>query len=175
MRVLVLSDTFPPYNLGGAGEVAHLVSQRLAERGHDVLVVAGAARRSEVGAERRWGLTIRRVWTPVPAALRLHLSVVHPLAVAQVARIARAFRPDAVHAHNLHERLSFAALAAARAAGAPVVLTAHDYLLFCLTKFLCSRGDVGYHAAPAACPHCRHIRRVPQRNAAVHALVRRNA
>jgi glycosyltransferase involved in cell wall biosynthesis len=54
------------------------------------------------------------------------------------------------------------------------VLTAHDYLLFCLTKFLCSRGDVSYHTTPAACPHCRHIQRVPRRNAAVHALVRRN-
>jgi glycosyltransferase involved in cell wall biosynthesis len=175
MRVLVLSDTFPPYNLGGAGEVAHLVSRRLAERGHEVLVVAGVARPGQVGYERRWGLSVRRIWAPVPAALRLHLSVVHPLAVTQVVRIARAFRPDAVHAHNLHERLSFAALAAARVPAAPVVLTAHDYLLFCLTKFLCSRGDVSYHTTPAACPHCRHIRRVPWRNAAVHALVRRNA
>src|SRR6266508_1472110 len=150
MKVLVLSDSFPPHNLGGAGEVAHLVSQGLAQRGHDVLVLTTVDDRASARTERRDGLTITRFWAPVPAALRLHLGIVNPLAVAQVARAAGAFRPDVVHAHNVHERLSFAALPAARRGGAPVILTAHDYLLFCLTKFLCSAGDVRYHATPAA-------------------------
>jgi glycosyltransferase involved in cell wall biosynthesis len=175
MKVLVLSDTFPPYNLGGAGEVAYLVSRRLAERGHQVLVVAGTARHQEAGVEPRCGMDVRRVWTPVPAPLRLHLSVANPLAAWHVARLARAFRPDVVHAHNVHERLSFASLLAARASGARLLLTAHDYLLFCLTKFLCAQGDVTHHASPRACPHCRHIHRVPRRNAAVHGLVKRGA
>jgi glycosyltransferase involved in cell wall biosynthesis len=174
MKVLVLTDSFPPFNLGGAGEVADLVSRRLAAVGYEVVVVAGSATRSRAGVERRDGVTVRRVWAPVPNALRLHLGVLHPLAMAQVRRAAAAFRPDVVHAHNVHERLSFAALAAARAGGAPVVLTAHDYLLFCLTKFLCSGGDAGYRATPRACPHCRHIRRVPGRNRLVNALVRRH-
>lgn len=174
MRLLVLSDSFPPANLGGAGEVADLVSRRLAEHDHEVLVVAATAARREVGASR-WGkLTVHRVWTPAPAPLRLHLSLVHPLAVAQVRRLAARFRADAVQAHNVHERLSFAALAAARAGGVPLVLTAHDYLLFCLTKFLCSRGDVDFRATPPRCPHCRHVRRVPGRNAVVRRIVERH-
>jgi glycosyltransferase involved in cell wall biosynthesis len=173
--VLVLSDTFPPHNLGGAGEVAHLVAREVAARGHQVLVVSGAVRRDEARPYRLDGMAVRRVWAPVPAALRLHLSMAHPLALAQVRRLAAAFRPDIVHAHNVHERLSFAALAAARAGGAPLVLTAHDYLLFCLTKFLCAGGSVRYTASPRDCPHCRHIRRVPGRNRAVHAIVRRQA
>ncbi|MGH2368442.1 MAG: glycosyltransferase family 4 protein [Chloroflexota bacterium] len=174
MRLLVLSDAFPPHNLGGAGEVADLVSRRLAEMGHEVLVVTGVRRRGQAGAERQGKLTVRRIWAPVPAALRLHLGLLHPLAVAQVRQIAAAFRPDAVHAHNVHERLSFAALGAARTGGAPLALTAHDYLLFCLTKFLCSRGDVDYTATPAACPHCRHIRRAPGRNTVVRRIVQRH-
>jgi glycosyltransferase involved in cell wall biosynthesis len=155
--------------------VAHLVSQGLAAAGDEVLVLAGARERSEAGRERRWGLTIHRLWTPAPAPLRLYLSLAHPLALVQVRRIALAFRPDVVHAHNVHERLSFASLGAARAGGAPLVLTAHDYLLFCLTKFLCSNGMVDYTAAPAACAYCRHIRRVPRRNALVRGIVRRHA
>jgi glycosyltransferase involved in cell wall biosynthesis len=119
-------------------------------------------------------VTVHRVWAPVPAPLRLHLSLLHPLATVQVARIARAFRPDVVHAHNVHERLSFASLPAARAGGAPLVLTAHDYLLFCLTKFLCSAGDVAYRATASRCVHCRHIRRVPRRNRLVHGVVARH-
>ncbi|MBI3971888.1 MAG: glycosyltransferase family 4 protein [Chloroflexi bacterium] len=180
MRLLVLSDTYPPANLGGAGEVAALVSERLAALGHEVLVVTGVARRQDAGHERHGGLTVRRLWTPVPSALRLHLSLLHPLSVLQMGRIARAFRPDAVHAHNVHERLSFASLGVVGASGVrrqggpPLLLTAHDYLLFCLTKFLCASGDVGYRATPAACRHCRHIRRVPARNMIVHRLVQRN-
>jgi glycosyltransferase involved in cell wall biosynthesis len=174
MKLLVLSDTFPPFNLGGAGEVAQLVAQGLARRGHEVLVVTGVTRPRDAGRACADGYAIRRIWTPVPPALRLHLALLHPLAVAQVRRIAAAFRPDAVHAHNLHERLSFAALAAARTGSQPAIMTAHDYLLFCLTKFLCSQGNVGYTARPWQCAHCRHIRRVPGRNAFVHRLVRRH-
>ena len=174
MKILVLTDSFPPYNLGGAGEVAELVSCGLAQRGHEVLVVTGTAQLSQVGLSERNGAGVRRIWSPVPSLLRLHLSLAHPLAVAQVRRIAAQFRPDVVHAHNVHERLSFASLGAARV-GAPLVLTAHDYLLFCLTKFLCSEGNVSYQAVPERCTHCIHIRRVPRRNAMVHGMVRRHA
>ncbi|HEX2515780.1 MAG TPA: glycosyltransferase family 4 protein [Chloroflexota bacterium] len=172
MRILVLSDSFPPYNLGGAGEVADLVAGRLARAGHQVLVIAATARRAEVGQSVAGQLvSVQRIWCPVPAPLRLHLSLLNPLAVLQVARIAARFNPDVVHAHNVHERLSFASLGASRAGGAPLVLTAHDYLLFCLTKFLCSRGDVAYRADPGRCPHCRHIRRAPGRNRLVQRIV----
>ncbi len=174
MRILVLSDTFPPHNLGGAGEVADLVSQGYAARGHDVLVLTAAPDRQAGRLEQRGGVRVRRLWLPVPALLRLHLSVAHPLAVAMVRRAAAAFAPDVVHAHNVHERLSIASLGAARAGAARLILTAHDYLLFCLTKFLCAEGCSEYTATPSRCVHCKHIRRVPGRNQAVHGLVRRN-
>lgn len=171
MKVLVLSDTFPPHNFGGAGEVAHLVSREYRARGHDVLVVTAAPRLADVGRSTLDRVTVLRVWAPSAAPARLYLSLFHPLAIAQVRRAAAAFRPDVIHAHNVHERLSFGSLSAARAAGTPLVLTAHDYLLFCLTKFLCSGGSDRYTALPAHCPHCRHVRRVPGRNAAVRRIV----
>ena len=174
MKILVLSDSYPPHNLGGAGEVAHLVSREYAARGHDVLVLSAAPRFSAVGATRHEGLAVRRIWVPTVNPARLHLSLLHPLAMAQVRRAAAAFRPDAIHAHNVHERLSFGALPAARVGGAPLVLTSHDFLLFCLTKFLCSGGSDRYTALPSRCPHCRHVRRVPGRNAAVRRIVERH-
>ncbi|NDB21036.1 MAG: hypothetical protein EB020_09205 [Proteobacteria bacterium] len=182
VRILVLSDTYPPVNRGGAGEVASLVADGLALRGHEVCVVTSgrdADRESarDTGRRGNAGVSVRRIRTPVPTIARRHLSILNPVAVAGVWRVAREFRPDAVHVHNVHERLSFASLAVARGGGSrtlPVILTAHDYLLFCLTKFLCSRGDVGFTATPNQCVHCTTMRRVPGRNLLVHSLVKRH-
>ncbi len=41
--------------------------------------------------------------------------------------IIAAFKPDVIHAHNLYTHLSPSVLSAAKDAGVPVVLTAHDY------------------------------------------------
>jgi glycosyltransferase involved in cell wall biosynthesis len=177
MRILVLSDTYPPVHRGGAGEVASLVAEGLAARGHEILVVTSGVALSGAPRTRPGTVTIATVASPVISVARRHLSVVHPLAMAGVWRLAQAFGPEAVHAHNVHERLSFASLFAARGGASrhrvPLVLTAHDYLLFCLTKFLCSRGDAGFRASPSDCENCHTIRRVPGRNAIIHGIVRR--
>ena len=177
MRILVLSDTYPPVNRGGAGEVASLVADGLAARGHEILVVTAGNQSSGMPATRPGLVTIATVAAPTLRLVRRHLSVVNPRAVSGVWYLARAFRPDAIHVHNVHERLSFAALLTARGGASrhkiPLVLTAHDYLLFCLTKFLCSRGDAGFRANPSTCENCHTIRLVPGRNAIVHGIVRR--
>jgi glycosyltransferase involved in cell wall biosynthesis len=49
----------------------------------------------------------------------------------EVARAVRAHRAEIVHAHNVHPLLGWRALAAARAAGARVVLHLHNYRLVC--------------------------------------------
>lgn len=49
----------------------------------------------------------------------------------EVADAVRAHRADVVHAHNVHPLLGWRALAAARAAGARVVLHLHNYRLVC--------------------------------------------
>lgn len=153
------------------------MAEGLAARGHEILVVTAGAGGVGVPTTRPSSVTIASVSAPIVGIARRHLSVVNPVAVAGVWRLARTFRPEAVHAHNVHERLSFASLLAARGGSSkhrvPLVLTTHDYLLFCLTKFLCSGGDAGFRAAPTSCENCHTIRRVPGRNAVVHGIVRR--
>lgn len=51
----------------------------------------------------------------------------------EVAEAVRAHRADVVHAHNVHPLFGWRALAAARAAGARVVLHLHNYRLVCAT------------------------------------------
>ena len=185
MRILVLSDNFPPANPGGAGAVAAAVGQRLAEWGHEINVVTYGAADRFGSVSRQDGLTVHRLRAPWPRRLRLYLSLLHPWLVAQVTRLVRQLRPDVVHAHNLHEHLSLAALAAARVTGARLILTAHDYRLFCLTKFLCAgdtsaggkrqRSAEGVTARPFGCRYCGpRMRFFPVRNRLIRWLVDRH-
>jgi glycosyltransferase involved in cell wall biosynthesis len=63
------------------------------------------------------------------------------LAPEQVASAVRQSRARVVHAHNLHPTLGWRALAAARAAGARVVLHLHQYRLVCAIGVCFTRGE----------------------------------
>jgi glycosyltransferase involved in cell wall biosynthesis len=59
----------------------------------------------------------------------------------EVARAVRLSRARVVHAHNLHPAFGWRALAAARAAGARVVLHLHQYRLVCAIGVCFTRGS----------------------------------
>jgi glycosyltransferase involved in cell wall biosynthesis len=75
------------------------------------------------------------------------------LAPEQVADAVRRLGADVVHAHNLHPRLGWRALAAARSAGAATVLTLHNFRLFCAI-------GVAYRAGQP-CHECRGRNTLP--------------
>jgi glycosyltransferase involved in cell wall biosynthesis len=85
----------------------------LRENGHDVELWAPTPQ--DGGGAAKAALAARAVWSQKAAA--------------HVRRRAAAFRPDVVHAHNLYPMLSPSVL---RGAGAPVVVTLHNYRLLCL-------------------------------------------
>jgi glycosyltransferase involved in cell wall biosynthesis len=69
------------------------------------------------------------------------------LAPEQVTAAVARLGADVVHAHNLHPRLGWRALAAARAAGAVTLLTLHNFRLYCAI-------GVAYRAG-RPCHECR--------------------
>ncbi len=69
-----------------------------------------------------------------------------------VAAAVRAHRADVVHAHNVHPLLGWRALAAARAAGARVVLHLHNH------RLVCSIGIAFRDGAPCHACHGRDTR-----------------
>lgn len=69
---------------------------------------------------------------PIGTALTAGLLLAHnPFAVANFRRALRLLQPDVVHVHNTFPLLSPALLVAAREHGAAVVMTVHNYRIFC--------------------------------------------
>jgi glycosyltransferase involved in cell wall biosynthesis len=78
----------------------------------------------------------------------------------EVARAVRLGRARVVHAHNLQPALGWRSLAAARAAGARVVLHLHQYRLVCATGVCFTRGAEctrchGQNTLPGVLLNCR--------------------
>jgi glycosyltransferase involved in cell wall biosynthesis len=91
------------------------------------------------------------------AALGLLRGGLHPQEVAQAVRQGGA---RVVHAHNLNPALGWRALAAARAAGARVVLHLHQYRLVCAIGVCFTRGEEctrchGRNTLPGVRLNCR--------------------
>ena len=85
MRVLIITDSFPPRNFGGMAQHASHIANYLAQR-HDVLVVALRADRKYVG-NANGGYAVRPLLTKRFPALDFRL----------VAHAAHRFRADVVH------------------------------------------------------------------------------
>jgi glycosyltransferase involved in cell wall biosynthesis len=177
MRVLILADHWG--ELGGGEVVAAQLAAALGD--HFELGVLSTDRRRDVH-ERRDGLDIFRLRSSYPARLRPFATVANPLTLRGVGQVLDDFRPDVVHAWNVHQHLSYASLAVARRRGIPTVLTFQDALPFCYTKYHCyidrgapcpARPD--YRANPRSCRSCRaSFWLFPPRNASIRALLSRS-
>jgi glycosyltransferase involved in cell wall biosynthesis len=129
MKILILQDDFPPRSLGGAGMAAADVARAFAQKGHAVSVLTTTREKAEEGKSEREGLTIYTVYSRYHPRWRAYLSLYNPRVVGKVREIIGEVRPEVVHAHNVHEHISYASLKVAKRAGAKVFLTAHDAML----------------------------------------------
>lgn len=137
MRILQVSDFYPPDPGGLEGHVARLAGQ-LAARGHEVAVATGGAAGTRMSTMDgpvlvgRLPLSLDRL--PIYATGRaFHPPWPDPAFVRTLLAMARRFQPDVIHAHGWSE---FSAAAVGRRLDVPVVATLHDYGLRCPTKSL---------------------------------------
>ncbi|MFZ1941269.1 MAG: glycosyltransferase [Terracidiphilus sp.] len=139
MRLLILTDRFPPHDRGGAERIAYYHAQAMREEGWEVGVLTGMPPRSsarEVGDSgtavfRGYTFPQTRVGVTAQAAVG---ALYNPIAAGAVRRAIRDFRPDVIHAH-LTARISLAA-AAQSSAQYPTVITFHGY------HFECPKGGL---------------------------------
>ena len=108
VRILLVSQMYPSAEAPGFGVFVQGLERELAARGHPV---------ERVVLDRRGGGKLR-----------------HARLAARAVRAARRFRPDVVYAHFLFPT-GFSGLLAARAARAPLVVTAHGQDVANLTEY----------------------------------------
>ena len=157
LSILQVVHGFPPREQAGAELHCFFLARELADRGHRVAAFSRRESRGvPVGAvarEEYRGIPIDRVNRPMDRLTSLVEGCFSPaVRRAFIARLAEGFQ--AVHFHHLYG-LSADLAAAARAAGALVLFTLHDFW------FLCPRGQMfdprgGGRLCPAIDPdRCR--------------------
>ncbi len=127
MRILFVTNLFPPYVVGGNELLCAEVVEALRERGHGVEVLCGRGRSLpksgvqgalEIDLDRKNETFLGGRLPTAAEAFRLH--AFSPASYAATRRALRAFRPDLVVVWNLY-MASLAPLVAARRSGLPTV------------------------------------------------------
>jgi len=153
MRLLHVVHQFLPKYVGGAEVYVAGLARRQREHGHEVALFAGADQAERTAWE---GFPL----TTVPGGLRgpkgataLFLTTFgNATAEAAFKSVLREFRPDVVHLHQLMG-LSTRLPRLAKAAGAAVCATLHDYWFLCPKSQLIDR-DGGLCQGPIAGVNC---------------------
>jgi hypothetical protein len=111
-RLLLMADAFDNRG-GGEVVVAHLAN---ALRDRWEVAVLTTTRGPDESVDEG-GLPVFRVHSAYHPRLRPLVSLCNPMVGAKVSAIVRRFRPDVVHAWNVHGHLSYDALRLARGGG----------------------------------------------------------
>ena len=150
MRVLLVSKFV--HHVGGVETYLRWQANALADAGHEVGVVGMTPPAGEIPMEmpgRIWLTPERSYASGAAGRLRSAAASVWSPRVGRVVREASAaFRPDVVHFHGTCYQLTPAAVDAARSAGVPAVVTAHEYKLACANQRLYD------HRTSAVCTDC---------------------
>ena len=126
MKVVYLSDDFPPESFGGAGISTYELARGVRAAGHEVIVITTCRQAREAGESAYEELRVIRIQSDYPERWRAWRSLYNPPVVRKLDRILRELRPDVVHANNIHYHLSYHALALGRRYAKRVIWTARD-------------------------------------------------
>jgi glycosyltransferase involved in cell wall biosynthesis len=163
LRILTVAHGYPPHEHAGAELAAHWLDRALLERGHAVRAfVRGGGRDVPALArlcERVDGVPVTRIATAMARATSLRDTYVDAGVRAAFERELAA-GADVVHFHHTIG-LSIDMVAAAKAAGARVVFTLHDFWHLCPRgQRYTPRGEVCATIDPAKCARCIRGKRV---------------
>jgi len=130
MKILILSDSFPPESKGGAEVVVFKLAKGLRKFGEQIYIITTTQEKSQVGHFDYQGLTVFRIYADYHERWRAYLSLYNPQTVSRVKVIIKQIQPDIIHIHNIHYYLSYHCFKIAKKYSQAVFLTAHDVMSF---------------------------------------------
>lgn len=141
MKALLISNFFPPSEVGGAEISAFYSAQGMMARGAQfhVLVVNARAPADEYCEDWYQGIPVSRYRYQYQGRNRWR-ELFDRRVYRATLTVLRRVRPDLVHAHNI-TGASLAPLLACRRAGIPVVQTLHDLWALCPNNMMYRRGQ----------------------------------
>ncbi|MEK7127287.1 MAG: glycosyltransferase family 4 protein [Patescibacteria group bacterium] len=148
MKIIFLHDNYNPENLGGASRVVNNLARGILDVGHEVSIITSTTNRFDEGEILIDGIRIYKIYSNYRPIFRSYFSLYNPLTVGKIKLLINKIKPDIVHAHNIHQHLSYHSLKIAKDSGAKVFLTAHDAMLFHYGKFVEFIGKSSYKIDP---------------------------
>lgn len=136
MKILILSDNFPPESPGGAGIIAYNLAKRMQKSGHEVYIITTTQKKPLVAVSNFGNLKIYHIYSSYHPRWQAYLSLYNPQTVSKVKKIIKKIKPDIVHAHNIHHYLSYYCLKIAKKNSKAVFLTTHDAMLVHYEKLM---------------------------------------
>jgi glycosyltransferase involved in cell wall biosynthesis len=180
MRVLFLSDLSDP-SIGSSVRQIYQLAEELRRLGHETALVTAVQDPALATPTEVLGLETFRLHSDYNVRFRAWVALDNPRVREPLRAVLESWKPDVVHAHLIHTHLSYAALGAARRAGAAVVFTAHDVMSFCQQKLTCFHGGAegkgelrDYRAYWQKCLPCQRLRYNPWRNRAIRRVLARD-
>ena len=139
MKILFLSDDFPPQSFGGAGISTYDLACGMKKAGQEVYVITTCRNRDEAGKSNYNGIEIWKIASNYPGKLRAYLSLYNPPVIRQLEKLLKEIRPDVVHVNNVHFYLSYHAIKLSKRYAKIVVFTARDAMSFSFGKLVTKR------------------------------------
>jgi len=126
MKIAILTDSFPPESTGGADQIAYSFAKGLSDQGHEVRVFTTTRDSTRVGVNRDGPIQVERMYSAYHPRWRSWVSMYNPKVVRAIRAGLTSFEPDVVHAHNVHQNISYAVFSVVRSLKIPLVHTIHD-------------------------------------------------
>lgn len=139
MKILILSDKFPPENFQSAYGAAFYLADGLQKAGHQVFVIMTCQKKSEEATVDYRGLKVFRIYTDYNMRWQSYLGLYNPQTVGKVGKIIKGIKPDLTCAYIIHTYLSYHCLKIAKQYSRAVFLSARDTMAFSYGKFVTKR------------------------------------
>lgn len=139
MKIVFLSDDFPPMSFGGAGISTYELATGVRRVGNEVHVITTCRNEQDAGSFEMEGMNLVRIATEYDERWRAWISLYNPSTVRQVKAVLEKLQPDVVHVNNVHQYLSYYCLKLAKRHAKAVVWTARDVMAVSYGKLATER------------------------------------